>query len=560
MIDCQLQPKPTPPVWGRITDYHPKARAAGYHWPDDHTPEGTDNPPTEDFDNQYQWEQVFRDDNHHWTAVSDLHNKYEADGDLYTWATAGEGSRWDDDDDFLYSPAVEINGQSVVIGSIVRLIPSRVIVEGENSYTHRKWMFSREELRPFRLTQSIVNTGVVFNEKTKLDNDSLQSKYSTADRQTTVEGEWLDWVQDIDNAVTLYAPHATGFKTWDRFLNHGIAYGGAFLEDVDNVATGWARYEPHGTALDYDDKGGFIWRGEWQIVSLEARTIVGVTAKADIAPGAVGDVYINYDDPGHVPHASTEIIECHNDTAGTIAEGEEFQVHWLHNFYIWRPLNRYQSYAKFAKVQAGWVANATGIASRVVPLKRCHADGTGETGAAFNAATMIKPSHDTNLVAGDVVEYENIEEPVGACTRVIVSDIWDRPIGTVLWESVNTANIRRGWRLCDGAAGAPDLSAKFIMCVDVGGAADEDAITDTGGFKHHGKGNRPAVAADNDHDNHLTVQETPFDAVAGATDVVNLDNTDFTPCEVVDYDENYVHTETDNRPPYYVMAAIQRFE
>jgi len=201
----------------------------------------------------------------------------------------------------------------------------------------------------------------------------------------------------------------------------------------------------------------------------------------------------------------------------------------------------------FAKVVGGNFINGDGDGPRAVPVKRCDYDGLLEFGPVFQANTTLKANADTALFEDYVVEIAYTEFG----TPIIVSDIWDDPIGTVKWESVDTANIRDGWRLCDGVDGAPNLKGRFIMSIDPDDSTiavgeehlngTEDTIGDTGGER--------------------TVETaTPFDNVDGGTDVTNLDNTDFerTECRVSNMpDEGDLD---DTRPRYYVMAAIQRFE
>ena len=109
----------------------------------------------------------------------------------------------------------------------------------------------------------------------------------------------------------------------------------------------------------------------------------------------------------------------------------------------------------------------------------------------------------------------------------------------VMWSGA-IGNIPAGWTLCDGGndgkgVATPDLSSKFIVGYK---AADADygTIGNAGGFKLHGP-------AENNHDDHpagsyrYEVSTNPADEFP-----------------IVDG----VHSETDNRPPYYVLAFIRK--
>jgi len=229
----------------------------------------------------------------------------------------------------------------------------------------------------------------------------------------------------------------------------------------------------------------------------------------------------------------------------------------------------------FAKVQTGFVNNE-GTAARTVSLKTCDYDGTNVTGDAFNAQTEVWPSMDTALFTDMVVRYRVMNDG----TKVIISpNQWDQPHGTVIWEAIDVDNLRPGWAIANGIAAmnvnfgggnVPDLSARFIMAHDPTGRADENGLGDTGGFRLHGPD-------ENNHDDHLTHTHEPggrldaFDAVDGATDVTNLDDTDFDTGEAWDWNNPSAvgaggdfkkhfgsfdaNQNTDNRPRYYVSAA-----
>jgi len=98
--------------------------------------------------------------------------------------------------------------------------------------------------------------------------------------------------------------------------------------------------------------------------------------------------------------------------------------------------------------------------------------------------------------------------------------------------------IPLGWTLCDGRVDSkgsvtPDLRSRFVVGYD-DGDADYDAMGKSGGFKMHG-------APGNQHDNHThQIQKVE----GGAVEVAAVDG--------------HEHSETDNRPPYYVLAFIRK--
>ncbi|MBU0982875.1 MAG: hypothetical protein KKA42_03330, partial [candidate division Zixibacteria bacterium] len=386
------------PVWGRIT------AAAPYDTPAHH----------------YQWEQVYKDADDKWKPVAELH------------APAIGGYHSALDGVFLLNPAVEVNSHRVEIGSIVRLIPSAVQVDGGyQMQTHRYWHFSYHELRPFKLTADLIPTG-------------------GGEFDTSVWGEWLD---SPGETVELWPTHRSGYPSGDEFLSLGIGRGpGAYFRGT----YGWARYQPKATAYVGPD-GTQKWIGGWQIVTLYADLIqTAVVYTADIDPGDTGLAqlwWINKHQSDPTLINSTYQIKVFNDTDATLIVGDKMKVYFSRPHYVWIPLAGGGGGVKFAKVQTGWAntkgaAPATGsFGSEAVSVKTCEHDGTNEAGAAFDVYTIPKPTQDTALFDGYVIGYVTEE---GTGDKVILTDIWDDPIGTVKWESVAVANIRDGWSLCDG--------------------------------------------------------------------------------------------------------------
>ena len=109
----------------------------------------------------------------------------------------------------------------------------------------------------------------------------------------------------------------------------------------------------------------------------------------------------------------------------------------------------------------------------------------------------------------------------------------------VMWSGA-IANIPAGWTLCDGGndskgVATPDLSSKFIVGYK---AADADygTIGNAGGFKLHGP-------AENNHGDHPDGSYR-YDVSTNPADEFHI--------------VDGVHSEADNRPPYYVLAFIHK--
>ena len=220
----------------------------------------------------------------------------------------------------------------------------------------------------------------------------------------------------------------------------------------------------------------------------------------------------------------------------------------------------------FAKVYAGWtntkgehLAGSWIIES--VNVRSCSWDGGNVGTSVFPVWTIIHKNKDTALFTDYIVEWAEV-----AGDKVIVSDIWDDPFGIVKWESVDTANIRDGWRLCDGASGAPDLRGGFIMHRDTVDSAlnddslpanSENAIGKTGGKRYK----ESAYAYDSL--GGLSAQDTspepdppgtwPAPVTDSNGDTMAADIKESISPDVVP------PANDDIRPRFYAMAAIQRY-
>ena len=196
--------------------------------------------------------------------------------------------------------------------------------------------------------------------------------------------------------------------------------------------------------------------------------------------------------------------------------------------------------------------------SEAVEVQTCDYDGADATGSTFQVKTKPQKNKDTALFTDYIIKWE--EDHDG--TKVIVSDIWDDPIGTIKWESLDTANIRDGWRLCDGASGAPDLRGRFIMHRDTTDSAlnddvlpanSENAIAKTGGARFK------TTSYAFDSLGGVSAQSTPADGWPTAT--VKDDDNDILSADIKESMSPDVvpPAHDDIRPRFYAMAAIQRY-
>ena len=401
------------PVWGQLTDHAPDSQPSWF----------------------YQWDEVVLDDDGEWkkrTASEYVDSAYGST------ISANE---------LLVHPAVEVNGMSANVGDVVRLIPTRVVSDGSvrdaygNPVSHRAWLFSSTQgLRPFQLTADLIPAG-----GPELDK--------------SIAAEWLD---TPGTAVTLYPSHPIGCaeaagKEWAQFISLGVGRGpGQHFRGT----YGWAQWQPQAIEDDYGD-----WQGRWQIVTLYADLIQQAVIYTRIEPGEIGEAKLMWFDKNQFKHKiinSGYEIKVYNDHVVPLEVGMLCKVYFTRPHYIWVPLD-VPDVPLYAKIGTAWVNTKGGsIGNEAVDATPCDYRGNLLAQDDVTLTTERKPTHDTAMFPGSIVRYKIL--PDG--TKIIVSDIWDDPIGTVKWESVDPANVRQGWRLCNGANGAPDLSGRFIMSID----------------------------------------------------------------------------------------------
>jgi hypothetical protein len=502
---------------------------------------------------EYEWTHVEMQPDGEWVDVT--YDNTEGTDPYESWIEETEEGRWT-----IHGPAVEVNRLDLPVstidqysatvprvGEVVRLYPTELLVEEDTDRVMRFWLFeSHAELRPFILLRDLVPTG---GEELDL---SIRARFLAGSNEE----------------FELYPPHAAGWpleednQAFDGFLRSGLGTSTGQGTRLSRVQ-GWAQYVPHATLYDSEETGKPEWRGEWQVVSMAAELVAKVEIiTADIASHASGDAELHY--PSLVGHGDETSggtgyeIELFNDSDHPLIVGQTLKAYFSRPLYTWLPLQS-ESVRHFACLYNGngWTntKGAAGVGSwtsETVSVKTCdYDDSTTAAGAAFDVKTIPRPNVDTALFSPATANHSGIASiiewayaPNG--DKVIVSDIWDKPIGRVLWEAVDILNIRDGWHLCDGSATTVDLRNRFIMCVDTAGGAeaDENNIGDTGGFRDHGAGTNDH--SDHVHDNnHVTGSGVDFDA-------------DDPP--ILEYlaHSDHAHSETDNRPRFYVLAAIQR--
>ena len=405
--------------------------------------------------------------------------------------------RLDDGESVVINPAVELNGiTGIEPNTVVRLIPAPRMAADNQGRVGREWYFdSATQIRAFCLLQDLIPTG-------------------GGEPDLSVEGYFLD--DPTRPPVTFYPPHPSTFEHHE-VISLGI---GRVAGYYTTGTKGWAQWVDRAIAEVVEDR--IVWHGEWQIVTLYASLIAEVRIYEDpLLPGKTGPAqlwWMDVDDEEQVSGDanfalinSTYELRVTNTLEATLPVGTKVAVQFDRHDYRWYPMPSADT-RFFGIVQTGF-DNDTGAATRTVSLKTCDWQGSPAsiTGAAFNGQTQIRPNKDTALFDDYVVEY--VVEADG--TKVIVSDIWDEPHGTVVWEALDVANIRDGWALCDGAAtfgpnfhggaNVPDWSGRFVMAYDPGGLAavgafgGEDTVGGTGGFRVHGQ-------TENNHTTHTAAE------------------------------------------------------
>jgi hypothetical protein len=220
-------------------------------------------------------------------------------------------------------------------------------------------------------------------------------------------------------------------------------------------------------------------------------------------------------------------------------------------------------------VQSGFTNVSPASSKTRVVVKECDIDGSGVTGPTFPVWVGEKSNKATSLFYNDVVGY--IED--GDDNKVVVTDAYDDWFHTVkIWSNGATGATApstppNGWYLADGTDGTVDLSAKFVMGYDAGSWA----LGVTGGYEWHGKGGGTGPAGNNHpdhepHDHPLIVDDYLY-AATGPTGPNTTRFTAIDECATDTEDHPLEHLgpfnsdeDTDNKPPFLVMAFIERID
>lgn len=267
---------------------------------------------------------------------------------------------------------------------------------------------------------------------------------------------------------------------------------------------------------------------------------------------------------GNAGHDPT-VMGVNNTFSETIASGSTLIAGWNEQYDRWELLEIVRPGVRWAKAQSDWEENA---GDPRVLCKSCNRDGTGVSGTSFYVYLPRSTSGDPAIFQDAVLAYS--EDPDGV--KVCVSDYMDDKIGTIkLWRGELGA-IPEGWRLCDGASDAFDLAGRFPLGVDEGGQSDESAIGQTGDHRWHGQteNNHPA------HPNHRHAYDTTSDKVDAGQDgteqawdasptstswTSGVNNLEGESGEILGHYGPYNSgQDTDNRPPYRVVAFIERWK
>lgn len=203
-------------------------------------------------------------------------------------------------------------------------------------------------------------------------------------------------------------------------------------------------------------------------------------------------------------------------------------------------------------VTAGWIA----IGGELVPFE-AGAIGTGE----FIIDELITPLVFEDGVSKDVLYTRIAKFSAGGpysyadLTRIEVLKSGLVPKGLISMWSGDVAEIPDGWALCDGTAGTPNLSGRFIVGYDAGDV-DYDGIGDTGGFKS------VAITGNQLPSKQLNLRKSGGgnyyndDGGGGGLTSLKGDSDNSGANGTIKTDPLGNDEPHENRPPYYVLAYI----
>ena len=175
---------------------------------------------------------------------------------------------------------------------------------------------------------------------------------------------------------------------------------------------------------------------------------------------------------------------------------------------------------------------------------------------AINMASHAIAALPAPAADNDAARKKYVDDAIAGVTGV--------PSGVIAMWSGLLANIPAGWKLCDGTAGTPNLSSRFII-----GAAAGQNPGGTGGSNTHNHTAHPALShsgtAVASHSNYYTGWNslktmTPMGVEADAA-ALSHRHTIPTMTHTVTQPSQHAaqsHAAADNVPVYYALAFIMK--
>lgn len=245
-------------------------------------------------------------------------------------------------------------------------------------------------------------------------------------------------------------------------------------------------------------------------------------------------------------------------------------------------------YMYFDKASSNWYA-LNGFKTTVTERNGSKDTLTKHTGTLILGTS--KPDSSTLIVNGDAKFNGKIKSDVNSTGNVIGQKIYGEgtmPAGAIIMWSGNPLSLPKGWALCDGTNGTPNLKGRFIVGYDPNDAdynatqktgpnfTDADGTSDgtntqdakqvrllstQSGLPSHGH-----KVIDEGHvhnfkdlfqgDGH--VASGGGERVADFQEIEALKTTEkaFTGISINNSDEQNAANNIENRPPYYVLAYI----
>jgi hypothetical protein len=181
-------------------------------------------------------------------------------------------------------------------------------------------------------------------------------------------------------------------------------------------------------------------------------------------------------------------------------------------------------------------------------------DTVATTRSAEYTATPSGDSIELNPTSGYYLETVIRRSAYNIGDVRLLTDLTDKFDGTGL--GLDTS-VERGFALCNGSNGTPDLSGKFLVGYEDQLVNDYDTIGNTGGEEEHLLTGAESGTSEHSH----RVNGTQIDYTTGGgtiTDALRTNQTvsvDPPSQDSVEADATQPH---ENRPPYYVLAYVMK--